>query len=149
MSGTSAIDNVLARLDGFKLRESGRDRWRSCCPAHGGKNPSALSIGVGSDGQVLLRCWHGCTVDQVAQALGLDLQDLFPPRRAAGEGAPPMKRRRLLTSGQALELLDAEMTLAVVCASDLAAGKELDNATRDRLLQSAARVSMLRDEVRA
>lgn len=144
------IELVLQRLDGHKLREHGRDRWRACCPAHGGSNPSALSVGVGDDGCVLLKCWQGCSVDQVAAALGLDLSDLFPPRPdAAGAGRGPIKRRRLLTASQALELLDSEITLAIVCAADMAEGKALDEATRERLQQSAARVGYMHDEVRA
>lgn len=145
---SSPIDLVLARLDGFKLRQNGRDRWRACCPAHGGSNPSALSVGVGADDQVLLRCWQGCEVEQVAHSLGLELSDLFPPRPERHTSGPSA-RRRLLPPAQALDLLDAEMTLAVVCAADLAAGKPLDESTRARLLQSAARVSMLRQEARA
>lgn len=147
---TQPIDVVLARLDGHKLRENGRDRWRACCPAHGGSNPSALSIGVGDDGRVLLRCWQGCTVDQVAGSLGLELTDLFPPRpERAGGGHAPLKRRRLITASQALDLLDNEMTLALVCASDMARGQQLDEPTRERLMHGAARVALLRDEVHA
>lgn len=145
---SAPIDLVLARLDSYKLRQNGRDRWRACCPAHGGSNPSALSVGVGADDQVLLRCWQGCEVDQVAHALGLELSDLFPAKPERHSSGPPA-RRRLLPAAQALDLLDAEMTLAVVCAADLAAGKPLDEPTRARLLQSAARVSMLRQEARA
>lgn len=145
---SSPIDLVLSRLEQFKLRQHGRDRWRACCPAHGGKNPSALSVGVGADDQVLLRCWHGCEVEQVAHALGLELADLFPPKPQHHNSGRPA-RRRLISAGQALDLLDAEMTLAVVCASDMAAGRALDEATRGRLLQSAARVTMLRNEVHA
>jgi hypothetical protein len=146
---TAAIDLVLQRLEGFKLRENGRDRWRACCPAHGGSNPSALSIGIGQDDAVLLKCWHGCSADQVAQALCLELSDLFPPRQQPGAGNGPLKRRRLITAGQALDLLDQEMTLALVCASDMARGVALDEPTRERLLKGAARVALLRDEVRA
>jgi hypothetical protein len=147
---TAPIDLVLQRLDGFKLREHGRDRWRACCPAHGGSNPSALSVGVGDDGRVLLRCWHSCSVEQVAGALGLDMGELFPARlERAGGGTAPMKRRRLLTAGQALDVLDSEMALAIVCAADMAQGHVLDEATRQRLQQSAARVGLLRDEVHA
>lgn len=144
---TRPIDLVLARLDGYKIRENGRDRWRSCCPGHGGKNPSALSIGVGADDQVLLRCWHGCDVEQVVHALGLELSDLFPPK--ADSVSAPSGRRRLITAAQALGVLEEEITLAVICASDMARGEVLDEATRERLTQSAARVLMLRDEVRA
>lgn len=147
---TLPIEVVLSRLENQGLRVNGRDRWRACCPAHNGSNPSALSIGVGNDDRVLLRCWQGCTVDQIAVALGLELSDLFPPRSAgAGDGHAPLKRRRLIAPSQALEILDNEMTLAVVCASDMAQGKGLDEKTRQRLMQGAARVSLLRDEVRA
>lgn len=145
---SSPIDLVLSRLEQFKLRQHGRDRWRACCPAHGGKNPSALSVGVGADDQVLLRCWHGCEVEQVAHALGLELDELFPPKPVHHTSGRPA-RRRLISAGQALDLLEAEATLVVVCASDMAAGRALDEATRGRLLQSAARVSMLKDEVHA
>jgi hypothetical protein len=87
------IDLVLSRLDQFKLRENGRERWRACCPAHGGSNPSALSIGVGQDDAVLLKCWQGCDVHQVAIALGLELHELFPPKPDSGHGIGPLKRR--------------------------------------------------------
>jgi hypothetical protein len=141
----SPIDIVLARLD--KPRPNGERRWRTCCPAHGGTNPSALSIGVGADDQVLLRCWHGCDVEQIVHALGLEVSDLFPPRRDPGAGSGAVKRRRLVTAGQALELINNEMLLTVVCASSLARGEPLDDASRDRLLQGAARVTLLREEV--
>jgi hypothetical protein len=143
------IDMVLSRLDGFKLRENGRDRWRACCPGHDGSNPSALSVGIGQDDQVLLRCWQGCDVERVVQAMGLDLSDLFPPKPTNGYAGTPLKRRRLLTAGQALDLLDVEITLTMLVANDIARGELPDATTRDRLLLSAARVSMLRTEASA
>jgi hypothetical protein len=54
-----------------------------------------------------------------------------------------------LRADQALDLLDAEMVVVVVCAMDIARGELLDANTKQRLLQAAARVSTLRDEVRA
>jgi len=144
---TRPIDLVLSRLDGFKLRQNGRDRWRACCPAHGGSNASALSVGIGHDDAVLLKCWHGCDVSQVAQSIGLELHELFSPKSSAWSA--PMQRRRLLTANQALDLLEFEIGLTLLCASDLACGRSLDVNTRERLLQGAARVSMLRDEVHA
>lgn len=145
---SSPIDLVLSRLDGFKLRQSGRDRWRACCPAHGGSNPSALSVGVGADDQVLLKCFQGCEVEEIAYSLGLELTDLFPPKLHHHTSGKPA-RRRLISAGQALDLLADEMTLAVLCANDMAAGQSLDEPTRARLLQSAARITLLRDEARA
>jgi hypothetical protein len=143
------IDLVLSRLEQFKLRANGADRWRSCCPSHGGSNPSALSVGLGNDDAVLLKCWQGCSTSEVASALGLELHELFPPRPQPGGGSEPIRRRRLLTAGQALDLLSFEIGLTLLCASDMAKGDALDEATRERLLLGAARVSMMRDEVNA
>jgi hypothetical protein len=142
----SPVDVVLDRLAGYRVRPNGTDRWRACCPAHSGSNPSALSVGVGREGQVLLRCWAGCEVDAIASSLGLELEDLFPPRDSS-VGRPA--KRRLLPAAQALELIDQEMTLCVICASNMAAGNPLDESARERLRRAAARVGMLREEVRS
>src|SRR6185295_18963264 len=52
------------------------------CPAHDDGSAS-LSIGRGTDGGVLLKCFAGCTAHAVVGAMGLSLRDLF-----AGERAP-------------------------------------------------------------
>jgi hypothetical protein len=146
---TAPLDLVLDRLSSFKLKQNGSGRWRACCPAHGGKNPTALSIGEGSDGRVLLQCWHGCDVDQVAGALGLELSDLFPPRAPDEHRQGPMKRRHLLTAGQALDVLSREADFVFVCLADIAAGKPIADDTRARAMQGAARITLLRSEVHA
>ncbi len=146
MSG-SPIDLVLSRLEGFRLRENGRNRWRACCPAHRSSNPSTLSIGVGDNGAVLLRCWSGCALEDITSVLRLDVLELFPPKSEAGHGGPPVSRRRLVTASQALELLNVEMHLVVLCASAMARGESLNPLTRERLLRSAARVAMLLQEM--
>jgi len=69
---------LLSRLD--KVRRTGQDRWIACCPAHGDKHPS-LSIRELEDGRVLVHCFsHGCSVNDIVSAVGLELSDLFPPR---------------------------------------------------------------------
>lgn len=143
---SAPIDLVLSRLQSHKLRQNGRDRWRACCPAHDGSNPSALSIGEGQNGAVLLRCWQGCSLESIAASLGLDVSDLFPAKDAS---AGPAARRRLITAKQALDLLDYETAMIVICASDLARGEALTEETRDRLRMAAARIVMLREEVAA
>lgn len=56
--------------------------WSARCPTHQDKHAS-LSIGTGTDGRVLLNCHAGCTVEDIAAALGLKLADLFPPHPAS------------------------------------------------------------------
>jgi hypothetical protein len=143
---SAPFDLVRSRLAPFKLRENGRDRLRACCPAHGGANPSALSVGVGNDGAVLLKCWHGCSADEVSGALGLELSDLFPPRESHGA---PLKKRRLISAGQALDLLHDEAQLVAMCAANITHGILLSGDDKARVLAAAGRVAYLRDEVMA
>lgn len=143
---SSPIDTVLSRLAPFKVCATGPNRWRAQCPGHGGSNPSALSVGVGDNGGVLLKCFHGCAVDQVADALGLELQDLFPPRESHGS---PQKRRRLLSAQQCLDVIEFETTLVATAASNLANGHPLTTDDLDRLAVAAARIQALSTEVRA
>jgi hypothetical protein len=70
------LDHVLAHLKGVRSSLHG---WRACCPAHADREPS-LSIGLGEQGQVLLKCFAGCSLDHIVEAMGLTLADLFPER---------------------------------------------------------------------
>ena len=109
----------------------------------GGRSRSTLSVGLGDTGAVLLKCWKsGCAPEQIAAALGLDINALFPD----APDHPPLRRRRLMPAHQALEILNREATLVLLCASDMARGETLDEATRARLLTSAARITLLLDE---
>ena len=71
MNDASPIDRVLAALKsaGSRVQPSG-SRWAVQCPAHADRSPS-LSIRVGRDGRVLLRCHAGCDSEDVLEALRL------------------------------------------------------------------------------
>jgi hypothetical protein len=83
-----SLDNVLAHLKGVRSSLRG---WTACCPAHADREPS-LSIGLGEQGQVLLKCFAGCSLERITEAMGLTLTDLFddggsPAERASSNGA--------------------------------------------------------------
>src|SRR5690242_3672961 len=91
------LDHVLAQLKGVRSSLRG---WRACCPAHGDLEPS-LSIGLGEQGQVLLKCFAGCSLERITEAMGLTLADLFPDTDS------PVARTRSNGAHQAtLTLLD-------------------------------------------
>lgn len=71
------IDRVLDALRGRgEVKRKGRD-WSCLCPAHEDNDPS-LDVGTGDDGRVVMICRSaGCKPDQIVQALGLTMQDLF------------------------------------------------------------------------
>ena len=67
------LHDILSRLQGVK---GGGGQWSARCPAHDDKRQS-LSISQGKDGQVLLKCHTGCTVESITSALGIEVKDLF------------------------------------------------------------------------
>jgi len=69
-------DDVLKLLDG--VRPSGKG-WTARCPAHEDRHAS-LSVGIGEEGRILLKCFAGCDAEAIVSALGLTLADLMPER---------------------------------------------------------------------
>ena len=138
---TAPIDNILSRLEKVKQHQPGQ--WSACCPAHDDKGPS-LSVRELPDGNVLVYCFGGCGAAAVVAALGMELTDLFPPREKTGR--EPTRYPRLLTAGQALELLESEARLVAVAAANLLHGVALNQTDLDRLTQAAGRIAWLREE---
>jgi len=73
----SPVDLVLSRLGLNKVKKVSGG-YMARCPVHDDKNPS-LSITEGDDGRVLLKCFAGCSTEEIVKALGLTMSDLFPP----------------------------------------------------------------------
>lgn len=67
------LTDILHRLDG--VRGSGV-QYSALCPVHGDQKAS-LSVGLGADGRILLKCHAGCTTDEILDVLGLQTSDLF------------------------------------------------------------------------
>jgi hypothetical protein len=132
------IELVLRGLSGVRQRQPGQ--WSARCPAHDDRGPS-LSVRESSDKAVLMHCFAGCTVHDITAVLGLNMSDLFPPRDSRPD--EPWRHPRLLTAGQALELLRREAMLTLMAASSLSKGETLTEQDRDRLLKAVGRIEYL------
>jgi hypothetical protein len=132
---TSPADQLLPRLEGVRERRPGQ--WSARCPAHADRSPS-LSIKERDDGALLLRCWSGCSVDQIVGAVGLDLADLFPRTGSAGK---PSKLK--LPPSQALEILNREALLIYVVGSDMHRDRGISNTDFERLAVAVRRVGRI------
>src|SRR6266516_1488876 len=87
------VETVLAHLKGVRKSLHG---WVACCPAHSDREPS-LSIGLGDEGQVLLTCFAGCSLDTIVEAMGITVADLFPKAPSASGAQPEQTQRNVLT----------------------------------------------------
>lgn len=73
------LSEFLDRLD--KTRERG-DEWKACCPAHDDHDPS-LSVREGDQYPVVVKCFAGCSYDEIARAVGME-PDAFSGKNGSG-----------------------------------------------------------------
>ncbi|HKQ34018.1 MAG TPA: hypothetical protein VJT11_01805 [Nitrospiraceae bacterium] len=120
-------DELLSRLEGVRPRGSGK--WMARCPAHQDKNPS-LALTEGDKG-LLLRCWAGCSLEDITRTLGLTVKDLFFDALSTD----PYQRREAMRQR-------AEAKAARQTAHD-AEGRRLDTLRQaEHLIQSARGISI-------
>jgi len=77
-SQAKTAESMAKACGGAKRTQRG---WVALCPAHQDKTQS-LSLADGQHG-VLVKCWAGCTLDEICHALGLKVGELFYGRGAA------------------------------------------------------------------
>lgn len=128
------IESLISRLE--KVRATGPGTWLACCPAHEDRSPS-LSIRE-SQGVILLHCFAGCAVDSVVSAVGMKIDDLFPPKPAVLQHRNPEKRS--FPAHAVLQAVSTEAQLVAVAAANIANGCDLTDADRARLLLANERI---------
>ena len=134
-SPVMSVDVVLARLD--RVRGRG-PRWRAICPSCGGKNTSKFVITESDDGVVLVKCFAGCTFEQIIEALGVDPADLFPRRYPDDATRQPGTNaiRKPWRASEVIAALRGELLVGMLILSDLKAGKT--PSAHDRVLAGDA-----------
>lgn len=130
-----SADALIAKLE--KVKRTGNGTWLARCPAHDDKNPS-MSVRETADERVLVHCHAGCSVEEIVGAVGLSLEDLFPPRCVAGAYAAQI--RRPFPAADVLEALAREADILSIIAFDIGKGKEISEKDRQRALLAAERI---------
>lgn len=134
-------EDFLSQLEG--VRTVGRG-WKAKCIAHADQTPS-LSIHEGDSG-ILVRCWAGCTVEEITAAMGLTVADLFfettlPRHERQRAKVAPIRRRyewRAFSNALYFKALDFRLRSHAV----LSAARGLDIRTwTDADLDTAMRVA--------
>lgn len=137
------IETLLSNL--HKVKRTSNNSWMACCPSHVEKTPS-LSI-KDDNGKILLHCFgQQCGVDDIVAAVGMDLQDLFPPsdnydHSQEAYEARSKTKRGLFPSSDVLSALEFESLVLVMIAKDMLDTGTVDQITKDRLWQCHLRIS--------
>ncbi|GJH04487.1 DNA primase [Paraburkholderia terrae] len=126
---------VLDHLQG--VRATGHGRWIARCPAHRDRRPS-LAITEKANGALLLHCFAGCEIDDIVAAVGLDLSDLFPPRKAGVHSTKPAMRR--FSAEQVLRTATLELIEIVLIVGAIDRRGSVTATERDRLRLSVSRL---------
>lgn len=135
---------LIPRLE--KVKSRGPGSWMARCPAHDDRSPS-LSIREADDGKILLRCMAGCRLEAIVKAVGLEVSDLFPPRREDDYGKrrndhfPPFPWR------DAIKQLYHHLLVVQMGVARIALGESLSEADRNALARAALDIATLIEEV--
>jgi hypothetical protein len=135
----SPADTVVGKLEGVQGRGP---RWRALCPAHESKHRTrSLAVFEADDGRVLLKCHAGCDVQAICGALGLSIDDLFPPRRSDDQRPAPVKKP--WAARDVIAALRAETMIGWLLLTDIANGKVVTRSDRERAKLAAERAAHL------
>jgi hypothetical protein len=135
-----SASTLLSRLEG--VRQTSSNTWRARCPSHGSKG---RTLAVKDDnGKVLVRCFAECSVDEIVGAVGLKLEDLFPPRPTSdfvkGE-------RRPFPAADILRCVAEEVMIAWVISRDMERGRTIPAFDFERLTEANRRIQSALDLV--
>ncbi len=75
----SVVQNFLDRLESVRVEGDG---WSARCPCRSDDHNPSVHVGQGKDGRVLVTCHRGdgCDVNEICNAVGISINDLFPPK---------------------------------------------------------------------
>lgn len=124
---------LLSNLD--KVKKTGPASWTACCPAHSDKSPS-LAVKESDDGTVLVHCFGGCSVHEVIGAVGMSIDDLFPPKDTHHHKPD----RRPFPAADVLRLMARESMIVALTAATMRK-RDLTASEIDRVIESAAKIN--------
>ena len=128
------IQTLINRLN--KVKQTTRQNWIACCPAHDDKSPS-LSIREVDDGRALIHCFAGCPTEAVLNAVGLTFSDIQPDQ-LNGDGFKPLKN--IFNAHTALEILRFESSIVLATAKAINRQEQLSKDSINRLSKCIERI---------
>lgn len=116
MTGEIMIDKILNRLN--KVKTTGSGKYKACCPAHNDSNPSLVITDTNE--KILVKCWAGCSTEEILNAMDLTWSDLFH------NSLDPDERLHRKQKQEIAEFKDA-LTILEIAKNTRKAGEKLSN----------------------
>lgn len=134
--------NILNKCE--KVILTAPNRWKFCCPSglHQDRHPSAGMMLV--DGKILLKCFFGCTAEQMLAGLGLSWADVFPSRKYLDSS---INRRPKFSPYELFPLLVQEALILALAFDSLQSGSKLSGIDEKRAITAFSAVMRLHTEV--
>lgn len=130
----SKLDNFVSRLK--KLKRTGKDSWIACCPSHPDKSPSLAIREVETD-KILVKCFAGCSIEEITGSIGLTLGDIMP------DTAPDSFRKPYsvpFNPRDVLACLRTDAMLLSVFISDVTQGNEITPQDAANAFKASCRI---------
>lgn len=133
-----SVEDIISRLE--KVRRTRAHNWIAACPAHQDKSPS-LTLHAADDGRILVRCWAGCSFEEIVSGVGLGYEPWFPPKQA-----DDFKKavRKPYPAADVLEAIAGEAMVVAVTIAGIANGTKLTPEDYLRMLTAAGRIAEAR-----
>jgi hypothetical protein len=128
------VNGLLGKLQ--KVKSRGRDSWVACCPAHDDKSPS-LKLDI-KNNKILIKCWSGCSTEDILGAVGMDFHDIMPDKPIYHRSSPG---KPTLYASDALRILKVESMIITLCASDIKHKRPIADEDYQRVLLAMERIN--------
>lgn len=135
------LEKLLSRLQKVEQLPAGQHiaRYRACCPSHDDRKPS-LSITLAQSGAILLKCWTGCSAEEIIGAAGMEMTELFPDTKTHHH--PP--ERRPFSADQAATTIASDAMVIAMVAAKIRNKQQLTEDDMNEVLDIHTRASTIR-----
>jgi hypothetical protein len=131
---------LLNRLPSAKKIRDGI--YSAQCPAHEDDSPSLRISEHSKTGAVLVKCFAGCTFEEIISAVGIEAHELFPQRI---DGDFIKGERRPWIAADVLRAIVDELGVIAIIAGDLEHGRPVAKTDFDRLRLARQRIEAARE----
>lgn len=139
-----SVQQLLNKL--IKVKHNGNGSYMACCPAHDDRSPS-LSIKDNGDGRIMLKCFAGCETIDILQSIGLDWDDVMPPKQEKPVHVIKPKQHSIYAD-DALQIVRNESQIIVMAAMDITKGVKINEPEMERIKKAMTRINTALEAVK-